>query len=605
MAKRRSQFRTPHSPFRIRVEDRKGCRRYIGRLIEGVRLGSSPAWMQKRLAACGLRPINNVVDITNYVLLEWGQPLHAFDFEELGDRAIVVRRARTGEKLVAIDGTECVLNPEMLVIADAARPVAVAGVMGGRDAQVHEHTTMMLLESAWFDPLLVRRTARVLGLASESSYRFERGIDPRGVELASARAAQLMTELSGGRETAVLDVGERAPKPVTITLEPARVRQWLGVPIPPAKTQQALQRLGLSVRKGAKAWKVSVPSFRRDLAQDVDLFEEIARLIGYERLPETIPSAPLASARRDEASSYDAADAIRQVCEGLGLWEIITWALVSEQALARGGWETDSRKTLRVANPLSQDHVILRPTLLAGMAQALSKNVGQGARGVRLFELGKVFDGSSGAHETLHLGIGLAGFWEWNWQERQETNLFRLKGLVEALVWRIANRPLEAQAASVPWAEPGQAMTLSLGGRTLGTAGQVGRRLAEAHDLGKPVWVAELDVEVLLAQRAPAKTVSAPSPFPPVKRDLSFLVDTQVEAAKLLSLIRTTGSPLAVRVELIDRFTTHPSIPPGKHSLAVSIEYRDATRTLTSAEVDALHRAIGEQLVRQFGAQLR
>ena len=584
----------------IRIEDRKGCRRYIGRLLEGVRLGPSPAWMQRRLAACGLRPINNVVDITNYVLLEQGQPLHAFDFEELGGGAIVVRRAKPGERLVAIDGTECVLSPEMLVIADAAQPVAVAGVMGGRDTQVHEHTATVLLESAEFDPLVVRRAARRLGLASASSYRFERGVDPRAVAAASARAAQLIEQLAGGRQTAVLDVGARASSPVVVRLEPARIPRWLGAPIPPPKAQQALQRLGLSVRKGATQWRVSVPSFRRDLTQEVDLLEEIARIVGYERLPDTMPSAPLVPSRKSGPSSYEAAQRLRETCAGLGLSEIITWSLVSEGEL-RG---LPQPPTLRLANPLSQDHVILRPTLLPGMVQAVSRNVGHGAHGVRFFELGTVF-GSSGLREARHLSIGLTGFWEWDWQQRQEAGLFRLKGLVEALAARICGRALEARAASVPWAEPGQAMALALGGNVLGAAGQVARRIAEPYDLDKPVWFAELDADALLAYRPPARAVRPLSQFPPVKRDLSFLVDKQVEAATLLALIREAGSPLAERVELIDRFSRHPSIPPAKHSLTVSIEYRDAGRTLTAAEVDAVHRKIGETLTSRFGAQLR
>jgi len=295
-----------------------------------------------------------------------------------------------------------------------------------------------------------------------------------------------------------------------------------------------------------------------------------------------------------------AAQRLRETCAGLGLSEIITWALVSEGEL-RG---LHQPPTLRVTNPLSQDHVILRPTLLPGMVQAVSKNVGQGAHGVRLFELGTVF-GSSGLREARHLGIGLAGFWEWNWQQRQEAGLFRLKGLVEALAARICGRALEAKAAFVPWAEPGQAMMLSLGGNPLGAVGQVARRIAEPYDLDKPVWFAELEVEALLAQRPPAGAGRPLSQFPPVKRDLSFLVDKQVEAARLLALIREAGSPLAEQVELIDRFTDHPSIPPAKHSLTVSIEYRDAARTLTAAEVDAVHRKIGETLASRFGAQLR
>lgn len=578
----------PRTPLVIRIEDRKGCRRYIGRLIKGVRPGLSPSWMQQRLEACGIRPINNLVDITNYVLLEYGQPLHAFDHRKLSDGTILVRRAHANEKIAALDGNAYALSSEDLVIADATRPVAIAGVMGGQESAVNEHTTTVLLESAEFDPLSVRRTARRLGMATESSYRFERGVDPAGVETASRRAAQLIIEIAGGRETAVKDVGERIAKRTVVNLDGSRVQRWLGASPSLSMVKRTLESLGCAARAAKNGWRVTPPSFRRDLQQDVDLIEELARVTGYERIPGMLPSAVIGARRDGKKSSYQASYELRTLCVSLGLSEIMTWSLVSEGEL-------------KLSNPLSLDHVALRPTLLVGMLRAVSKNLAQDAQVIRLFELGNVFT----PREALQLGIGLAGAWERSWQGRQEAGLFRLKGLVEQLVVRAYGQTPRVRPAALPWAEPGQGMELMLGDTPLGVAGQVARRIAEAWDIDKPVWFGELDAEALLAHGRPATHAQTPGVFPPVKRDISFLVEKQIAYADVEALLRATGSPLAVRVELIDRYADRPGLPPDKHSLTFSIEYRDPSRTLTAEEVNEVHRQIGHELVQQFGATLR
>ena len=594
----------PRTKLTIRIEDRKGCARYLGRLIEGVRVGPSPAWMQSRLLACGLRPINNIVDITNYVLLEYGQPLHAFDYRLLHDGTIVVRRAKEQEQILALDGNQYVLQAGALVIADRDRPIAVAGVIGGQETAVNERTTHMVLESAWFDPLPVRRTARALGLSSESSYRFERGVDPVGVELASQRAASLISRLANGREIAKQDVGTRRLQPVVMHLEASRLTRWLGTAIPPTTVPRALQQLGCPVRKQGRGWRVRAPSFRRDLRQDVDLIEDIARLWGYDRLPGSIPHAPLDAGRGGD-TTYARAQELRRLCASLGLWEVITWALVSETALELLGASSGG---VSLVNPLSREHAVLRPALLVGMLPVISKNLAQGARGVRVFELGHVFESSERqqrrVQERLHLGIGIAGLWEHSWQGTSQADLFRLKGIVEQLVARSVCQPLGAKAVSLRWAEPGQGMQLDLNGQPLGTVGQVARRICEAHDCDEPVWFAELAVEVLLGRAPRAAALTIQSAFPPVKRDVSFLVDKHVEFAKLQELIRTVGSPLASRVELIDRYTGS-TVPEAKHSLTFSIDYRHPSKTLTATEVDQLHARVIHALTERFGIQLR
>lgn len=588
-----------HAPVRITIDDRKGCLRYIGRLIDDVRVGPSPDWMQKRLTACGLRPINNIVDVTNYVLLEYGQPLHAFDVDRLAERSIIVRRARPKEPMTTLDGVARTLTPEMLVIADAKQAVAVAGVMGGTGTEVTSQTRSILLESALFDPVTVRRTARELGVATESSYRFERGVDPVGVDTASARAAALMTKVAGGTERAVRDVGTKPAQRTLITLDAGRLVRWLGTPVPPATIRATLVKLGCRVASGAgDAMQVSAPSFRRDLAHSVDLFEEVARIVGYDRIPAHLPVAPMALPSTD-TSSYISLQLLRRLCAGLGLTEVITWALVSEADLSRWG-----ATAARLANPLSHDHAYLRPSLLIGLLQTVRRNLTQGLSVVRLFELGGVFRREAALTETQRLGVVLSGAWLRDWRTTQPCDFFQLKGLLETIVQRQCGVTLTAEPANEPWAEPGESARLLMEGRPLGTAGRVARHIAQALDLEQDVWFAELEVEALLGGKRRAASILAPPQFPPVKRDLSIIVDDGVSFERLHEAIRESGGALAASVELIDRYAGK-QVPAGKHSLTFSIDYRDSSRTLTAAEVDVIHRRIGETLIGRFGASLR
>ncbi|MBI4342741.1 MAG: phenylalanine--tRNA ligase subunit beta, partial [Candidatus Omnitrophica bacterium] len=581
-----------------------GCSRYIGRLIERVAIKPSPDWMQRRLLACGARPINNLVDITNYVLLEHGQPLHAFDFDRLAEGTVLVRRARPDEPITTLDGERRTLHAETLVIADAKRPVAVAGVMGGMDSEVLPQTTRVLLESARFDPLTVRRTARRLGLASESSYRFERGVDPLGVEAASVRAAALIQELAGGREVTVRDVGEPPRPRTTISLDPARMSRWLGVRIDPPAARTTLARLACRVASTARGMQVQPPTFRQDLAQEVDLYEELARLIGYDRIPSTLPAAPIAGAGAPEASAYWRTHALRDLCASFGLTEAVTWSLVSESDLARHGFAAS--QAARLANPLSQDHAYVRPSLLIGLLRAVRRNVSQGLADLRLFELGSVMapEDVVQRRESARVGIILSGAWSRDWREQLPSDFVRLAGLIHGLLGRLCGSTVRFAPQDAPWAEPGQAATVVLDGHALGAAGQVCAATAKALDIEQRVWFGELSVETLLRAGRETPSVRTPAAFPPVKRDLSILVGQEAAFEAIDRTIREQGGTLAGRVELIDRYTGKP-IPDGKTSLTFSIEYRHPERTLTAAEADDVHRRIGQRLVERFGASLR
>ncbi len=585
----------------IRIEDRKGCSRYIGRLITGVRVAPSPAWMQRRLLACGVRPIYNVVDVTNYVLLEYGQPLHAFDFARLAQGTLLVRRARPGESLVTLDGVRRPLDQGTLVIADAQRPVAVAGVMGGTETAVTEATTSVLLESARFDPVTVRRAARRLGLATESSYRFERGVDPVGVETASVRAAALLGQLAGGIEGAVLDAGAKPSGRTVIALEPSRVSRWLGVPISPSAIRTSLARLSCHVASDGRgeALRVGVPPFRQDLRQEVDLYEELARLSGYDRLPSRVPNAPLASPA-EAPSSYRRLLSLRRACAGLGLAEVITWSLVSEAELLRCGLLPSA--AARLSNPLSQDQAYLRPSLLMGLMQVLRRNLAQGAPGVRVFEIGSVV--REGQEEPC-LGIALAGLWLRDWRAKEVCELFYVKGILQTLGERCWGHSLRVEPSPLPWAEPGQSGAIHVEGRALGAIGEVSRAIRQALDLDTRVWFAELSLTHALEAAGPgSRTALSPSSFPPVKRDLSIVLRRDIPFAEVTRVIGEIAGSLAGRVELIDRYTG-PQVPPECASLTFSIEYRHASRTLTAEEADALHQRIRETIASRFDARLR
>lgn len=586
----------------VRIEDAKACPRYLGRLIDDVRVGTSPAWMQKRLLACGIRPINNVVDITNYVLLEFGQPLHAFDFDRLEKSLVAVRRAASGEKLALLDGTTRTLTTDMLVVADGARAVAVAGVMGGQESAVGPQTRSVFLESALFDPVLVRRTARALGLATESSYRFERGVDPQGVDAASRRAAALILEHAGGEELAVFEAGGKPTTRTGIMVDAARASRWIGKPYSPTAIRTTLARLGCQVASSGAggAMHVGVPSFRRDLTHDVDLFEELARVEGYDQLPSTLPSVPMTVSMSEDTSRYQRLQSVRCLCASVGLIEAVTWSLISEQELTRCGWA--AADAVRVTNPLSQDHALVRPSLLPGLLQAARRNLTQGVPGVRLFEVGTVLQRRGVERQAL--GIILGGVWSRDWRVQEAADFVRLKGVLQAVLSRLCDGAVALEPAPQPWAAPSVSLQVTVGGRAVGTAGHVSPAIAHAIDIERDLWYAELFIDELLAVRRRAAEIQAPPAFPPVKRDLSIVVGQDVPFAALHDAVREAASAWAGRIDLIDRFTDKP-VPPGKYSLTFSIDYRDPGRTLTAAEVDAVHRRVSDTLAQRFGAALR
>ncbi|MBI4014292.1 MAG: phenylalanine--tRNA ligase subunit beta [Candidatus Rokubacteria bacterium] len=594
-----------------RIDDAELCARFSARVVTDVTVGPSPAWLAQRLRAAGLRPINNVVDVTNYVMWELGHPLHAFDHALLREHRIVVRRARAGEALVTLDGQTRSLADTVLVIADAERAVSVAGVMGGANSEVGPGTRTVLLEAAYFKPASIRRTARALGLSTEASYRFERGADIEAPPRTLARAARLVAQLAGGRVArGVVDVYP-APRPrLELTLRPDRIRRVLGVCPPKPLVGEILQHLGFPVREEDGAFAIVVPSFRRDVSLEDDLVEEIARVWGYGEIPSTLPSGTLALTRRPR--SVVAQDAVRRALTAAGYQEAVTISLLDPARLAHLGLAPDDPRIVTLQNPLASDRSVLRPTLLFGLLEALQTNVRRQAPDVRLFEVGRVFQAQGAgklALEETRVGIALTGLraprtW---FSGKGRADVFDAKGAVETVVETLGRGEgsVEAlDAGSAPYLEEGRGAMVVVQGSPVGVVGELHPAVQRAFDLPGPVFFAELSLDRLEAL-PPRPVVHRPLPrFPAVQRDLAVVVPATVPSAEVSGAIRTIPNPHLKRVTLFDVYTGG-QVGSGRKSLAYSLLYQAEDRTLTDAEVNAMHREVVERIRQALGAEVR
>ncbi len=596
----------------VTVEDVQGCPRYTAHVITGVRVGASPPWMVRRLEAAGIRSINSVVDVTNYVMLEQGQPLHAFDLDRLAGPRIVVRRARPGERLVTLDGVDRPLDPQMLVIADAVRPVAIAGVMGGADTEIGAATTRVLLEAAVFHPAQVRRTARRLGLRTESSARFERGLDARVVLQAARRAAGLIAELAGGRVLAgAVDVYPHPAVPTTITLRLPRIARVLGVEVPQAEVLAILRRLGCRVVRRTQHLVVTVPVGRVDLEREEDLIEEVARHYGYDRIPEAMPVEVVQAG--SVAPPLQAEALVRDLLVRAGFVEAMTLSLVSPAVYERLGFGAGDpgRGLVPLQNPLLADHTHLRAMLLPGLLEALRVNLSRRVEDVHLFEIGRVFRRRGGAEdgrveERRALAVVMRGRLARGWNlppAAVEATFFHLKGLLEELCAAL-RLSLRAEPAAAPWLHPGRGARLLAEGVEAGLFGELHPAVAERFGLGGRIYAAEVDLEELVRRAAPRPRFDPLPRHPSVDRDLAVFVPAEVPQAEVLRVIRTAGGTLLESAELFDVYTG-PQAPPGQRSLAYTLRFRAADRTLTAAEADEALSRIHAALRGQLGATPR
>jgi phenylalanyl-tRNA synthetase beta chain len=586
----------------VEIADAARCPRYVAHVITGVTVRPSPPWLASRLDASGIRPINAVVDATNYVMLEWGQPLHAFDLDTLEGRRIVVRPAAAGEQMVTLDGVARDLDPEVLVIADARRPVALAGIMGGADTEIAATTRSILLEAAAFGAASVRRTSRRMGLRTEASTRFERGIDPEGTMRAARRAAHLIAELGGGSVLrAPVDAypgAGQAGRPA-ITLRPARIDRLLGTHVPADEAMGILSRLGVEVRGDRDVIRATPPVGRRDLEREEDLIEEVARHFGYDRIPGTMPIEAVHQGRR--AARLEVEAAARDALIRAGLTEALTVSLVNQALLDRLDADAGDRDgdAIWLKNPLTTDHTRLRPILLPSLLEAVRVNVSRRREAVHLFEMGRVFarrpagrpDGEM--TERRHLAIVMRGRWlqgVWDQQDdAQDVTFFHLKGVLQTLLDELRLGPLSVAAPRERerWLHPGRAGQILIGETEVGYLGELTPIVAERFELPGRTYVAELDLEVVLDRAVLQPRFAGLPRYPAVRRDVAVVAPLTLAHALIEGAIRDAVGELLEAVELFDVYSG-PPLDAGMRNLAYALTLRAPDRTLTGDEVEAI-----------------
>ena len=592
----------------VTIEAPDLCPRYAGRIITGVTIGPSPLWLQQRLLAAGQRPINNIVDVTNLVLLETCQPLHAFDLNKLHEKRIVVRTAKHNETLETLDEQRRKLTPEMLVIADAQHPVALAGIMGGAESEVVDGTTDIFLESAYFHPASVRATARALGMNTEASQRFQRGADPEMAIWALDRAAYLIQLVAGGAiAKGRLDEYPKLFETKTLQLRYERTDLLLGTAVPPQEQRSILERLSFTPTGAEETGcTVHIPSWRHDVAREADLIEEIARVYGYERIAATLP--PVRQNALIFAPQEGPLRNLRNHLTHIGLTEIMCMTFSNPRELEKVGLSEEARTQVSLQNPLSENSSGLRTSLIPGVLSTLASNLRKGSLDLAFFETGPVYnlvEGEDLPDESLRCAIALTGApggKHWS-APLQRADFYDLKGYLEALMthlrlgWELA--PVDS-----PTYHPRASAQILVAGKPAGTMGETHPKVLEAFDIHQPVYLLELDLATLLAETVSPSLFAQPPTFPPSLRDLAFTVDKSVPAAELLQTVRAAGGRLLSKVSLFDLYTGK-QVPEGKKSVALNLVFQAADRTLTDADTEKRYEKIIAQLRKTHGAELR
>jgi len=588
----------------IELLDPADCPRYVGRVVRGIDpQATTPAWMVERLERSGLKSRSPVVDVTNYVLLELGQPMHAFDAGVI-EGGIRVRRARPGDRITLLDGQAITPDEDMLLICDHEKPVALAGIMGGQDSAVGDGTRDILLESAWFNPATIIGRGRRLGLATDSSHRFERGVDPELQIPAIERATSLILDIAGGRPGPVIErtSADNLPQAPSIGLRLERVNRLLGTDLEADRVRDILTRLGMKVESDGDDLRVIPPSARRDLAIEVDLIEEVARTVGYDQLPSRAPGGRLRAAVASERSV--AMDTIRSSLHARGFQEIMTWSFVSEDDLSMLGLQASAQP---LANPLSQEMGVLRTSLLPGLLRTAANNLRHQQPRLKLFETGHVFSASGGRWvESERIGLAIAGdAHPESWLDgRRDFDFYDLKGEVEHLAGCAGHGPgaLKTVAKTVDWLHPGQSCALSLDERELGFAGQLHPGVAAELDLDEAIFVAELDLNVLRDRGLPEFAGTAR--YPSVRRDLALIVPENVPAADLQRVCAESAGRTLEKCVVFDKYQGK-GIESGYKSVGIGLILRDVSRTLTDEDVDSVMLSVVASLKEECKISLR
>jgi phenylalanyl-tRNA synthetase beta chain len=596
----------------IRIDDPDLCPRYMARYITGCTIGPSPAWMVTRLNAVGIRSINNVVDSTNYVLLEYGHPLHAFDYRLLAGGTVVVRRAGEGERFVTLDGQERVLTHDDLTIRDAEKAIALAGIMGGENSEISDSTTDILLESAYFAPSAIRRTAKRLGMHTEASHRFERGADVSILSCALDRAASLMAELAGGKiASGTIDVYPAPLQPRMIPIRLDRIERILGVEISADAVRNIFHNLEFTVEcPEPGVFNVTVPTFRVDLEREIDLVEEVARLNGYENIPVTMPKVRTFS---DRPSRHQALERkLRDLFVAQGLSEVITYSFINPLLYDKILLDENDprRKTINVLNPLTEDQSVMRTTLLPGLLETTARNVSFRQMNVQIFEMRRVYLPTDNAElplEPVYAAGILTGLRDpecWS-RNRDPLDFYDVKGMLENLFETVGISMVGFEARELDaYYHPGKACSVYAGNLRIGSFGELHPTVQENFTIEKPLYFFELDFEKLVSLSSDVISVSAPPRFPDTFRDIAMLVQDDTETGAVLECIRGNKIKEIENVELFDLYKGK-GIPEGHKSIAVRVRYRSAERTLTDEEVNRLHERVVKNLLSKINVTIR
>ena len=597
----------------VEILDPDLCPRYSARIIRGIKIGPSPAWMRMRLEAVGLRAINNIVDITNFIMMELGQPLHAFDYRFLEEGRIVVRRAKEGEEFISLDDKTRILSADTLMICDGVKPVAVAGVMGGLNSEVKDDTETVLLESAYFSPQSIRRTSKRLGMGTDAAYRFERGIDPEGVINALNRAAQLMAELSGG--FVIKGYIDQYPLKIqsarNIPLRPARVREVLGAPVGESEIETILKSLGMDVQKKGQAFAVTPPTFRVDVTMETDLVEEIARLHGYGLVPETLPEI---KSRADGDLQQKVLSKVRSILNACGYTEVINYSFTTPFSVdALGLQVSDERRSfIKIVNPLTEEQSVMRTSMIYGLLETVRRNLNVGNTNLRIFEKGRIFivtnDGGASLPAEREKLCGLLsgacyeGFWN---PQAESVDFYDIKGIVEKIMEGLKIEDTVCAASELePFLHPGRACRVLQQEKTIGYMGEVHPDVLSRMDIKAKALVFELDFNALVSCFREEVAFREIPRFPPSFRDASLLVNRDLEAAQICRLAEAEHQELLEKIEIFDVYIGK-NIPENTKSIALRFTYRSPDRTLTDNEVNQIHLGLIKKIADETGAKIR
>jgi len=601
----------------VTIESPDHCPRYSARLVEDIVIKPSPFWMQDRLLSIGLRPINNIVDITNYVLMETGQPLHAFDFDQLAQHRIVVKTAADGDKFVTLDQKERQLNSQMLMICDGEKQVAVGGVMGGLNSEIEDTSRRVLIEGAYFSPVSIRKTAKTLGLSTDASHRFERGVDPEGTIRAVNRAARLMVDLGEGTLIAgIIDEYPQPRKVNPVSLSTARTRRLLGIRPDGSEIKKLLESIEFKVEEltsdsSDQQLVVVPPSFRVDISRPEDLMEEVARLAGYNNIPTTFPAMPAEGRRQNR--NLELRNRIKNLMAGFGFSEAITYSFIAETSCDRLGIKADDprRNFIHILNPLSEDQAVMRTSLVPGLIETAADNMARQIKNLKLFEIGKIFI-KTGDLDLPREPEFLVAMWtgarhaaSWHGHEIP-CDFYDIKGVAEGLVGALKLEDIRFTAMAdgdCEYTRPGYTAKILAGDTPVGLVGEIAAQVQRAFDLKQSAYILELDLDKLY-HLIPLFKSSKPIPkFPAIYRDITIIVDRNIETQTVLVTAENIREPLVESLHLFDVFEGDP-IAAGKKSVSFRVTYRSPEKTLEDDDVNDLHKAITAHLLKAFDADL-